>query len=635
MGVGKWVPGFPGRETGFKDSSSSLGERVRRLENVISATGAGTWEWNPQTGEQEINDRWAEIIGYTKEELTPVDIGTWERHCHPDDLAKNKQRLDQLFARETARYELEFRMRHKDGHWVWILSIGNIMARTRDGKPSLISGIHLDISDRKKMEEQIRRSEKQLAAEKQLLEATLTSVGDGVISCDRKGRIQFMNPTGENLTGFTGEEAIGKPLAEVFRLLDATAGKDCTDRILDILIEEGEPFLPEECLILSRNGLKRPVHVKASPILREYRKNDGLVIVFSDATEERLKLHEIEYLSYHDYLTGLYNRRFFEEEIRRLDKTRNLPLTLIMGDVNGLKLVNDSFGHDAGDALLRSAAEVMSKSCRADDIVARLGGDEFVILLPSAGADEAEQVLRRLHENLRDKTVGIIELSISFGYATKTKSSTSVNELFKLAEDQLYRNKLFVSDSIRSQTVKLIMNTLTEKNSREMTHSRRVGAISGAIAKALGMEAEEADRIALTGTMHDIGKIGIPEKILNSKLKLSKPEWVEVMRHPEIGYRILSSVNEFAELAHGVLEHHERWDGLGYPKGLKGAEISLPARIICLADTYEAMTGKRNYRDELSREDAMEIIERNKGTQFDPELADLFLNQVLPGNLDL
>ena len=631
----KWFAGKTGTEFRWGGRPETVGERMRRLENVIDATGAGIWEWNPQTGEQQINERWAEIIGYTRQELEPVDIGTWERHCHPDDLARNKEKLDQLFARQVKRYELEFRMRHKDGHWVWILSIGNIIARERDGKPALISGIHLDISARKAMEEQLALSESRLANEKKLLEATLISVGDGVLSCDREGKVLFLNPAGEKLTGWTAAEAIGRPLEEVYLLEDEQGGKACTDSVLRVLGTGLPARIPGDCVLCSRHGDRRPVSQTASPIFSEGGEIAGIVVVFSDSTEERRKLHEIEYLSYHDYLTGLYNRRFFEEELRRLDTPRNLPLTLIMGDVNGLKLVNDSFGHEAGDALLRAAGEIMSGCCRADDIVARLGGDEFIILLPATGPAEAEMVLRRLHSSLKQKVVGLVELSIAFGFATKTEERTPVHEVFKMAEDQLYRNKLFVSDSVRSQTVGLIMSTLTEKNNREMIHSRRVSAIAGAIAKGLGLEKEEAERIATTGVMHDIGKIGIPERILNSKLKLSKEEWVEVMRHPEIGYRILSSVNEFTELAQGVLEHHERWDGLGYPKGLKGNEISLAARIIGLADAYEAMTGKRTYRDELTREEAMDVILRNSGTQFDPDLTTLFLDKVLPENLDL
>ena len=204
-----------------------------------------------------------------------------------------------------------------------------------------------------------------------------------------------------------------------------------------------------------------------------------------------------------------------------------------------------------------------------------------------------------------------------------------LQEVFKDAENQMYRNKLLVSHSLRSKTIDLIMHTLYENNHREMQHSLRVSELCGALAVAFKLEQEEIRQIKIAGLMHDIGKIGIPEQILNSTNSLTAVEKDEIKRHSEIGYRILSSVSEFSEIASYVLEHQERWDGTGYPRGLQGVQISLPARIIAIADAFDAMTRKRAYGKSLDRLASIAEMQRCSGTQFDPELVEVFLEKVL------
>jgi len=193
----------------------------------------------------------------------------------------------------------------------------------------------------------------------------------------------------------------------------------------------------------------------------------------------------------------------------------------------------------------------------------------------------------------------------------------------------MYRNKLSESWSMRSRTIEMLMNSLYEKSNREMLHSKRVGQICEFIAKALGLKSDIIKNLSMAGLMHDIGKIGISESILNKEGKLTNREWKEIQKHPEIGYRILSSVNEFSEIATYILEHHERWDGKGYPRGLNGEEITLYARIIAIADSYDAMTNQRSYRNGLSEQEAIDEIIRCAGTQFDPDIAKVFIDQVL------
>ncbi len=312
-----------------------------------------------------------------------------------------------------------------------------------------------------------------------------------------------------------------------------------------------------------------------------------------------------------------------------MDREENLPLSVIMCDVNGLKLVNDSFGHDAGDHLLHKAAETIRKVCRDGDIIARIGGDEFIILLPITSADETVEIANNIKELASKEMVANVELSISYGYDTKASDRQSMVEIIANAENHMYRHKLYERSSIRSKTVDLIMNALFEKSKREASHSKRVSNICSGIASEVGLDKDAVSQIKIAGLIHDIGKIGIDENILNKTGRLIPDERSEIEKHPEIGWRLLSSTNEFSELAQFVLNHHEKWDGSGYPHGIKGEAIPIEARIIAIADAYDAMTSKRSYQESMSMEEAVEELRRCSGTHFDPAIVQVFLNRVL------
>ncbi|MEI8216786.1 MAG: HD domain-containing phosphohydrolase [Eubacteriales bacterium] len=547
----------------------------------------------------------ANMVGDTRTNLLKHKLYEYIHKEDQDIYYMQRRKLFETLAPE----ECELRMIKKDGSMFW----AHLKATVGVDEGSSVCRLILsDITGRKKIEDSLIESEEKF---KSLVMSMDQGLAMHEIILDINGKpIDYIfieiNDSYTRLVGLTREMCIGKRVKEVMPLVE-----QYWIDIFGKVALTGEPCYYENYFATTGKYYSTYSY---SP-----KKNQFAVLV-SDITERTNREKEINYLNYHDQLTGLYNRRFYEEELTRLDTERNLPLTIAMGDLNGLKLVNDSFGHHIGDELLIKVAETIKQGCRADDIIARVGGDEFVIILPNTDASEAEKVISRINKFAVNKKVAKIKVSISFGYETKVNKKQKIEDIFKGAEDHMYRHKLYESNSIKSKTIDLIMNTLYEKNHRELLHSKRVSEICEYIAKGMKLSIDNVSQIKLAGLMHDIGKIGIDEKVLNSTGKLSDLEYSEIKRHPEISYRILSSCNEFAEIADLVLSHHERWDGQGYPKGLKGEDISLPARIICIADAYDAMTSIRTYKEVLNETEAIEEIKRCAGKQFDPEIAKLF-----------
>lgn len=300
-----------------------------------------------------------------------------------------------------------------------------------------------------------------------------------------------------------------------------------------------------------------------------------------------------------------------------------------------MKLANDVFGHPTGDRLLRKAACIIKKECRVDDIIARIGGDEFVILLPRTSYEQAGLIVQRINRAIAAQKTGPLNLSISFGWATKQEAREDITAIFKKADDSMYKSKLSENLLLQHETIVTIINNLYEKNEREQDHAQRVSQICRDIGVALGLSRDDLNELRLAGLLHDLGKVTVGDNILEKPGPLTTEEKTEIERHVETGYRILSSVREVAPLAEYILAHHERWDGRGYPRGLKGGEIPLQARIIAIADSYDAMTRNRPYRRAMSIAAAIKEIKNNAGAQFDPFIARVFVTKVLGKEWDL
>lgn len=494
---------------------------------------------------------------------------------------------------------------------------------TYNDRPA-VQVIMTDITMRKEAELEQKRLQEALYQEKEYLKNLIQNASTPIIIWTPDYVITEFNHAFEELTGYTRADMIGQRIDQT----KTAIGSDLIMRSI-IRSKNGWTCHNKELSFSDREGNIQTVLWSSANINDSKGNYIATIVQGTDITERKKAEEENLYMSYHDHLTDLYNRRFFEYKLKELIEEEQLPLSIIMGDINGLKLINDSFGHEAGDDLLRKAAQVIRKGCRKNDIIARIGGDEFGIILMEADGENAEEVVKRIKEEAAMVEFDNTLLSISFGYATLHDTGRKLQDVLIEAENFMYQRKMYESVSMRNKTIDIIMNALYEKSDRELHHSQRVSRISAEIAEQLGFNADEVNKIRISGLVHDIGKIGISEKILNKPDKLDESEWALIKKHPEAGWRILSSAKEFSDLAKQILHHHERWDGNGYPEGLKGDNIPIEARIITVADAYDAMTSKRAYRDSLQKDDVIDQLVRCSGSQFDPKIIDVFLNKVL------
>lgn len=359
----------------------------------------------------------------------------------------------------------------------------------------------------------------------------------------------------------------------------------------------------------------------------------GLMGIRRDVTERIQRENEIVYLNHHDVLTGLYNRAYIQQALEFLDQENNLPISVIEGDINGLKLINDSFGHDEGDRLIVAIAQILKNSTRDSDVVGRVGGDEFSIILPNTDSLGASRIIQSIRLNCEAHSKAfdndIHFTSISLGQATKIESGIPLSDYINVAEKYMYQQKMLDYKSVHSSLLISIKNTMYEKSHETEQHAERLAQQSVQLGQLMDMSEDALVALQLFATVHDIGKISIDKNILTKKEPLTDDEWLEIRKHPETGYRIANSSPGLIHIAEFILCHHEWWDGTGYPRGLSGDQIPLSSRILSVVDAYDAMTHDRSYRKARSPEEAMEELKMFSGTQFDPELVELFVRHVV------
>ncbi len=351
-----------------------------------------------------------------------------------------------------------------------------------------------------------------------------------------------------------------------------------------------------------------------------------IVSTLTDITYRKKHEEEILFLSYSDKLTGLKNRAYMEKLFETLDKEDKSDYSIIMGDLNGLKIINDTLGHKEGDRLLCIVSDVFREVCEADDVVSRWGGDEFVVLVKNKDDSYISSLVSVLKENIEKATLQSCIISIAVGYAKKDEAALQSEDVMSVAEERMYRNKLMKDKSARNATITSLQRTLHEKHSETEEHTMRIKKLSLKLGNKLELTQDKLDEIELLALLHDIGKIGIPEHILMKPGKLTNEEWEIMKNHSEIGYRIAQSAPELSHIAYEILCHHERYDGTGYPSGLRGEEIPILSRIINIIDSYDVMTHLRIYKDAMSKGYALEELIRCAGTQFDPFIVYEFIS---------
>lgn len=594
-------------------------ERETYLRTIIDTTRDGYYAVNMAYDFIDVNDAYCEMSGYSRDELLKMNL--------LDVLSYDKKewflkQTDKIINKGSDLFESCYI--RKDGTMFDAeVSVSTV------GKPGnfYITFVR-DITERKQLESFY-------LIEKELFKNTLLSAAHGVMSTGPDGNVLIVNSVAEKLIRWTQDQAKGKPLNQVMTIVDRNGNQ--LKNIVYKALETGETIvLSDDYQLINHLGEKFYVELSAAPIVGDNSSKRGVVVTLKDTTKRREVLKNYEDLSYKDPLTGLYNRRYLDECFKKLATESELPITVMVVDVNSLKLTNDAFGHALGDKLLKTVAEICKQVTRQDDVACRSGGDEFVIILPNTDRLQAKAVMERIISKVNNTYVSSISVSLAIGFATMKSKNESLEKIYAKADHSMYQNKLKYGKEMKRKAIEKLIQKLNHKSDGLSTHNENVSMYSYQFAKALNMDEAKCNELREAGLLHDIGKVMLsPQALKRSEMISQEFKAHATMKHVEVGYQLLKEVDDYAHLAEAVLYHHECYDGSGYPTGLKGRDIPIESRILSITNFYEILTGKRSYRHSIDREQAIKELRLRKGTQFDPELVDCFIeNIVLNDNLE-
>jgi len=721
-------------------------ERLKQMETIISKSPVVVFRWKHAPGSPaEFVSNNVSIFGYAPEDFTSNRITIWDI-VHPDDSDRVRQYVTACTSRGADEYACEYRVITADNQVRWVHDLTWVI-RNRHGQITHFQGVLLDLTEQKMAAEAVEK-------ERERLQVTLEGIGDGVIAVDTSKMVTLMNPVAEHLTGWRSEEATGRPLDEVFRIIDENTRRPAPDPIERVFAEGQITEMANHVALIAMDNTERSIADSAAPIHDPQGNAFGAILVFRDVTDERRKeaalkasearfrllaenandvvvlfdllpepcwayvspavetmlgyapdefyrrpdlvehlLHpddipvlfafsgnqtdwrnplefrlkhkdghivwieakispvfndngllkatqgilrdvterkrmeqELLHISSHDPLTGLFNRAHFEEEMKKLASSNRYPVTVICTDIDGLKLANDALGHSTGDQMLKAYAGVLRSVFGAEAVVARTGGDEFAVLLPASQGAVAEWLVRSLEEAVasHNRLQQSLPLSASVGIATCKDAGTTLEEILNQADKNMYRDKVHRTQSTAHGVVKALLTALAAKDYVVEGHIARVSRLSRMLGEATGLSKKEMADLSLLAEVHDLGKVGIPDKILFKGGILTEEEREEVKLHSTIGYRIARSSPELAHMAELILHHHEWWNGQGYPNGLQALDIPVACRILAIVDAFDAMTSERPYSRARSMEDAIAELTRCSAVQFDPVLVARF-----------
>ncbi len=563
-----------------------------------------------------VNPMLKRILGRTTAEVAGI---RWMDITHPDDLSVDLDHYDQFKSGQISGYHLEKRYSKPDGSYIWanVIIASLHLSNNKYNHMCLVE----DISDRKKIESALFESERSKA----VLLSHLPGLAYRCIY-DANWTMQYVSAGCYKLTGYQPESLIdNKELS--FNELIAPDYRDILWREWERVIALRNPFR-YEYEIITRTGEYKWVLEMGQGSYDANGDVEALEGIIIDISEQKMQEAQILYMENHDYLTGLYNRKYYEEAMEQLNGDVHLPIAVMSVDINGLRLVNESLGYPEGDMLLKTTSKILESCCRPGDVLARVSGGGFGLLLPNTDHEAALGIQKLIEStcaiyNQNTKTK-LFDINLSVGYSIKDTADDDIRQADKLANEFLRERKLLNRKSSHSDIITSMMSIVNEKSRLTEEHAVRLASLCKKIGEKLNLPPQSLDELELLAMLHDIGKVGIDDRILNKPGYLDEEEWAIMKRHPEIGHRIAKSSSVLEPIAEYILSHHERWDGKGYPRRLEGEDIPLLSRILAVADAYDAMTEDRVYRKAMPKEVAVAEIRNNAGIQFDPHVVRIF-----------
>lgn len=465
-----------------------------------------------------------------------------------------------------------------------------------------------------------------LATEKDY-RSLMENMVDGFFRTDDQGRVVLVNSALVRMLGFRSAlEVLGQPAYTLWE-----NSQDWVNYRANL--RQSGHVADYTALLRKTTGQRLPVSLSSHPY---YYENGvmGTEGIIRDIAERQKAEENLRYLSYHDSLTGVYNRHYFNTYLRDLADGSIKTLGLIVVDIDGLKVVNETMGQEAGDEMLKATANIL-RNIFADNLVARIGGDEFAVALPNSSEQEMNAAMAKLKKAVKPKRSyrksPSMPLRLSMGCAFAKGPDFNVQELLIQADRLMYRGKLRQAAGRQGTLLNTLKDMLAARDYITEGHASRMQALVLALAQKADVKIASLLDIELFAQFHDIGKVGIPDAILNKQGPLNHEERLSMQLHTEIGHRIAKGSDELAPIADWILKHHERWDGKGYPLGLAGEKVPVECRILAIVDAYDAMTNDRPYRKAMAPEEAMAELRKCAGSQFDPRLVELFF-EVLQDN---
>ena len=601
--------------TSQQNVENQLLEMNNRLTEIARQSRTVIWEVDLDGKYTYINSVSKDVFGYDNKEM----IGHYFYEFYPiQDRLEFKEKVLGLMNHRESVVGFESPYQTKDGERIWLLS-NSSPKFNEEGLCVGYRGSDVDITEKHKIQLALKQSE-----EKYRFITENTSDVIWIVNLDDY-KFSYISPAVYQLRGYSAEEVMAQSInesmtPESWQLIQNTIENSLGDFILD-------PQHPKHYILTieqyHKNGSMLWVEISVRYRFNELNQIE-VIGISRDVTERKKIDDEIRYLSFHDQLTGLYNRRYYDIELERLNTARNLPISFITVDINGLKMTNDVFGHSSGDDLIKLASKTLKSVCREDDIIVRLGGDEFIVVLPQTNIKDCEKIVSRIHLSLKSQSDSKYTLSLSIGYSSKETMDQEIIDVVNQADRIMYQNKLIESEVYKRQLLGTIMNTLYKLDSDLRRHLKSLTNLVSQFGKYLELSSNQINQLKLAALYHDIGKIGIDiEDIRLYQTDRVKYEYL-LRRQPELSYQILRYITQYTEIANIVLAYHENYDRSDYPRGLRKDEISNETMMVHIVNNYD----KLRFNVGLNREESITQLKTQKGKELDPILCEKFCQMI-------